>query len=247
MRRVNVIEVLGRAQQGRTQPYLCRCDDGLSYYVKGRSAGRRGLVAEFVCAKLGAEIGLPIPEAVVADVPIELIEASGLGGPSLSDLGVGPAFGSQVVQAVEFTLTHGDLLDPVSREQVAVFDWWIRNEDRALTRFGGNVNLLWSIQPDTGLVVIDHNLAFGEFEAGRFLASHVFTDDFSRVIADFVLRDEWTQRLTEVLSKWDDLEMSPPVEWSFVDPEQTVPSNVDMGDLKAILSRCFAQDFWSVL
>ena len=41
-----IVEVIERSIQGRTEPYICRGDDGEVYFVKGRSATRRGLINE---------------------------------------------------------------------------------------------------------------------------------------------------------------------------------------------------------
>jgi hypothetical protein len=55
-----------------------------------------------------------------------------------------------------------------------VFDWWVMNEDRYLGPSGGNVNLLWT-ESDSGLHLIDHNLAFDPgFDEAQFLTGHVF-------------------------------------------------------------------------
>ena len=246
MRRVSVNEVLRRAEQGRTQPFLCRCDDGASYYVKGKSAGPRGLAAELVCAQLAAAIGLPVPEAVIVDVPEDLVAEARYGGLSLDALGTGPGFGSKVVQAVEFTLSHRQLLHDEVAQSLVVFDWWIRNEDRTLTARGGNVNLLWRIQETPGLVVIDHNLAFSDFDAVMFLQTHVFADAFQRVATDISLRTAWSNRLAAALETWDDVVATLPMEWNYIDIEQTIPSKVDLAVLKAVLDQCAKEHFWKL-
>ncbi|CAN7755387.1 hypothetical protein LJR039_006916 [Pseudorhodoferax sp. LjRoot39] len=92
---------------------------------------------------MATALDLPVPEAVIAEIPEELISESKAAGISLDELGPGPCFGSQVVQAVEFTMSHkSEVAQPV-KQALAVFDWWTRNEDRTLTALGGNVNLLW--------------------------------------------------------------------------------------------------------
>lgn len=50
---LTIVEVLERSVQGRTEPYVCRGDDGEVYFAKGRSATRRGLIAEWLCVRLG--------------------------------------------------------------------------------------------------------------------------------------------------------------------------------------------------
>ncbi|RYF18918.1 MAG: hypothetical protein EOO30_01725 [Comamonadaceae bacterium] len=235
---------MGRVEQGRTEPFLCRCTDGATYVVKGRSAGRRGLASEVICAGLAQILGLPVPEPVIVHVPAELLEASDAVGLPLTDLGTGPAFGSLHVKAVEFTMAHRDLVSEEQRQAVAVFDWWICNEDRTLTPLGGNVNLLWAVPPIEGLVVIDHNLALESLDRAAFLTTHVFASDFLAVAADFVLRDAWRQRLQAAADEWDHIVSEVPPEWDFIDFEQTVPSNVDFTAMKERLDRCRAATFW---
>lgn len=89
---LTIVEVLGRSSQGRTEPYVCRGDDGEVYFVKGRSATRPGLIAEWLCARLAEHFGLPLPPYSIATVPEELIEADLTGW--LHDLGVGEVFAS---------------------------------------------------------------------------------------------------------------------------------------------------------
>lgn len=38
--RIDIDEVIGRSEQGKTRPFICRGCDGHLYYVKGRDAGR---------------------------------------------------------------------------------------------------------------------------------------------------------------------------------------------------------------
>ena len=87
---LKVVEIIGRSEQGFTKPYICRCDDGEVYFVKGRSATRRGLINEWLCANLAEAFGLPIAPFALAEVPQELIEADLTGW--LKGLGAGAVF-----------------------------------------------------------------------------------------------------------------------------------------------------------
>jgi len=42
---IQIIEIIGRAHQGVTKPFLCKGDDNILYYVKGTGshAGHRSL------------------------------------------------------------------------------------------------------------------------------------------------------------------------------------------------------------
>ncbi len=43
---IEIVEVLRRSNQGLTRLFICRGDDGNTYFVKGRDAGRRNQVCE---------------------------------------------------------------------------------------------------------------------------------------------------------------------------------------------------------
>jgi hypothetical protein len=247
MRSISLTEVLYRAEQGRTRPYVCQCEDGETYFVKGRSATRQGLVCELLCAELASRLDLPVPEAVVAVVPPELVAASiaSHDGLSLDELGPGAAFGSRKVSAVEFRRTYLDQVPFDLRARVAAFDWWIQNSDRSLTIKGGNVNLLWGIE-ENELVVIDHNLAFdSDFDADTFSETHVFCDDFHIMKGDFDFRESLRASFCSVLPEFDQIVATIPPEWSFIDPEQTVPAKLDLARMRATLARCLDEEFWA--
>ena len=150
---MNISEVISRATQGRTQPYICRCDDGNVYFVKGRSVPKRELVSEWVAARLGRAVGVNVAPFDIADVPQELCAPSM--GAWLADLGPGAAFASQRVMAQEFALEHRELVPADARALIVAFDWWVRNSDRTLTEKGGNPNLLWKpIGREEGEVIV---------------------------------------------------------------------------------------------
>jgi hypothetical protein len=56
-----IVEIQGRSEQGVTQPFRCRTDDGVLCYVKGAGAGRRSMICEWIAAHLGRAFGLPVP------------------------------------------------------------------------------------------------------------------------------------------------------------------------------------------
>ena len=59
--------------QGRTNPYLCKGDDGKQYVVKGSSATCAGLVKEWIVAHLAKDFGLPIPDFKIAWLDHDLV------------------------------------------------------------------------------------------------------------------------------------------------------------------------------
>jgi hypothetical protein len=214
------------------------------YFVKGRSAARRGLAAEWLCARLAEQFELPIAPYKLATVPDELIQAN----PTfLADLGEGDVFASRRVQAVEFTVQHCELVPDKLRRDVLAFDWWIHHGDRMLTGQGGNPNLLWEPAANPGLVVIDHNLAFDpSFSAADFSRFHVFADDIPLMFSDFLVTKEYERRFSAALGIWDEACKSLPASWSFVDPERTVRTENFVADFRQILDRLGTPGFWQL-
>ena len=49
---VQIVEIIGRATQGVTKPFICRGEDEEIYFVKGRGAGKRSLICEWVVGNL---------------------------------------------------------------------------------------------------------------------------------------------------------------------------------------------------
>jgi hypothetical protein len=253
---LEVVEVLGRSEQGMTQPYICRCSDGEVYFVKGNGASRRSQISEWLCGHLAQALGLPIAPFAIADVPQELIEADLTGW--LKDLGAGAAFASRKVMGQELALSQVPSVPLSVRRDVLVFDWWVRNGDRCLTPLGGNVNLLWqpaAVARDAddakaaqgALAVIDHNLAFDEdFDRSRFCADHVFAADVVDVYSDFVLRQAYVDRMHGALAQFGAAWENVPPAWSFKDSEQTVPIHYPKDRVWAMLKAIESPGFWNL-
>lgn len=251
-----VTEVLGRSAQGRTQPYICRCDDGDVYFVKGRSATRQGLIHEWLCGHLAQALDLPIAPFALADVSQELMAADLSGW--LADLGQGPAFASCKVLGQELAVAQVPDIGIAQRRDVLVFDWWVRNGDRCLTERGGNVNLLWQpgalgreedpVRAANGrLAVIDHNLAFdASFSATEFCQTHVFAADIADTFSDFALREVYQHRLSAALAGLEAAWNNVPTAWHFVDVEQTIPTAYPKAAVWATLHRVESPDFWNL-
>jgi len=55
MDRPTIIDVRRRSEQGITQPFFCRADDGYWYWVKGHDAGRHSLCAEWLAGLIAIE------------------------------------------------------------------------------------------------------------------------------------------------------------------------------------------------
>lgn len=242
---LTVVEVLDRSVQGITKPYVCRCDDGEVYFVKGRSATRPGLIAEWLSARLADQLGLPIAPYAIATVPNELFEADLSGW--LGDLGTGEVFASQRVNALELNDVHRELVPVALRRDVIAFDWWVRNGDRNMTAMGGNPNLLWNPADGGSLVVIDHNLAFDPtFSEKDFLKLHVFADDIPAMFSDFLVREAYTARFAAALGIWEEACNNVPASWWFIDPEQTIPVEFSLAEVKRLLDRALNDTFWQM-
>ena len=238
-----VEEVIRRSKQGRTHPYICRCDDGEIYFAKGHCATRRGLINEWLCGNLGRKFGLPIADFAIATVPDELVNEDLTGW--LKDLGPGEVFVSKKVSALDLTNSHLDLVPLSQRRDLIAFDWWIRNGDRTLTAIGGNPNLLWKTDNEGSLVVIDHNLAFDhDFTADDLLNFHVFHDDIPQMFSDFIVRETYASRFRTAIGVWDESCATLPSSWSFIDTEKTLSVEFPFRETKALLDEALTEKFW---
>lgn len=119
---IEIVEIIGRSEQGITKPFICRGDDGQVYFVKGRGAGRRSLICEWVAGQLGRRLGLPIAHFEIVQVPQELLSIAMRD--DLVELGAGKAFGSRKVPVVELTASHLDDVPGEVQRDVLAFDWW---------------------------------------------------------------------------------------------------------------------------
>jgi hypothetical protein len=225
--KVQIVGVSSRSTQGITRPFLCKGENGLTYFVKGSGAGRRALICEWVAGRIGQDFGLPVPPFVQASVNSDLIRFSAR--EDINDLGEGTGFGSQIIENVdELPYLYIDQVAPELRAKVLLFDWWICNGDRTLTEEGGNVNLLWTHR-DQRLHVIDHNLAFDEQTMTGFWDQHVFRDSARDWNDEFKIR--MTSLMRRVAARIPDYWREMPAEWTEVDSGITLPH------IKRVLSR----------
>lgn len=235
-------EILGRATQGVTKPFICKADDGQTYYVKGIGAGRRSQIAEWVSAQLATHYGLPIAEYALAEVPEALIDPRIRS--DIAELGAGVVFASRDLAPVqELSITTRDLVPNETATDILVFDWWIHNEDRHLTEFGGNPNLLWDVSTNE-VAVIDHNQAFDRtFNAANFLNSHVFACYWNQVFSDQLVRQHYEDKIQSLLPKLNGIRANIPRSWWFFAPG--VPADIAWDEVAACLTRCNLENFWN--
>lgn len=239
---VTIEHILRRAEQGVTRPFLCKGDDDSWYWVKGRGAGLRSLICEWVVGRMALAFGLPVAPFARVDVPSELLLTALR--PDFGELGAGPAFGSLCCEAAqELTLSHLRNVAPQQQCDVLVFDWWVHNQDRTLTRHGGNPNLLWD-QSGSRLVVIDHNQAFDpQFDETQFLEQHVFSGASESVCDDLADRALYMSRFDACMEVFDTACDEVPESWWWMD--EGVPTDFDRHEARDLLLRYSRPDFWS--
>jgi hypothetical protein len=169
---IDIIAIEGRTDEGNgvSRPFRCLGEDDARYFVKLKNAGYTQLVKEWMAGRLAQEMGLQAAEIRQVRVPKELVAGN---DEFERDLGDGVAFGSRRVEPAERLAMAFVREDPDGvLSKNLLFDWWIRNCDRALTETGGNPNLLWELNPGR-VVVFDHDNAFDDgFDATQFWKFH---------------------------------------------------------------------------
>jgi hypothetical protein len=186
---------------------------------------------------------LPVAPFEIVRIDDRLVTLSNLS--DIADLGSGLAFGSRgIAQAQELQFNKVSDLDRTLRNDILVFDWWVRNGDRCMTSKGGNPNLMWDTLKDC-LVVIDHNLAFEkEFDKKSFSETHIFSDSIGSLFSDFVERDRYEFRLHGLLENLDLILDSIPNAWWWVD--EGVPALIDRISIRNMLNAVSEEKFWRI-
>lgn len=235
---LQIVEVLGPAEQGLSRPMKCRAEDGRLYYVKGRQTNPHSLWAEWLCAHLGRAFGLQIPDFALLQAGEELLAELPR---EQRHIGADPAFAScHQDGALWFELSQVDRVPPVLQRELLAFDWWIRNLDRQR----GNPNLLWQASAQ-GLVVIDHNQAFdGAFWPETFLSHHVFAGRWAALAGDWIQQQELADRMRMALPAAEAARDTAPQEWRWSNAEHDVPATFDVQAALDQLARCTQPDFW---
>jgi hypothetical protein len=242
---VQIIEIMGRSNQGMTRPFICCGDDGHTYFVKGRGATRRSQICEWIAGHLALKLHLPIAPFEIVEVSPELLSIAS--DEASRELGEGPAFGSRKSMVVELSKSQLPHVSAEVQRDVLAFDWWVRNGDRNLTETGGNPNLFWDVEKQL-LVVIDHNQAFDpNFSTTDFFAFHVFSGQRHALFGDWVLRQEYNTRLAAAMVDWSAICHTIPPTWWFIDVEQTIPTEFDLNEIRTSLMRFQDESFWSQL
>ncbi|MEP7005613.1 MAG: HipA family kinase [Sphingomonas bacterium] len=235
---LQILEVIQKADNGATEPFLCRLSDDQLYMVKGRSALAHGLIAETVCATLGHAVGLPIPDFAIASIESEQTRFN---AEARRSLGVGWVFASKyhdnLVQVGRSNIEH--FSNEILRK-IFIFDLWIRNEDRTGTFWGGNSNVFMDVM-DKSLVMFDHNLAFDRsFAVQKFVDLHICRDFWfsdGKGLLDRAYYVDMFQQASELLPI---LEEAIPDDW-------LEESLLQFEDIGKTLRKVQEDDFWEAV
>lgn len=194
-----------------TQPYLCTLSDGEQYYVKGRKATIKGCISEAICAGIGREFGLPIPDFCFVEIDSNLTKYD---RQAASDLGDGFAFASKSINSItEVKISDLDYFDIEILRKIFLFDSWIMNEDRTGTEFGGNPNLFFKTTTKD-LMVIDHNLAFdNKFDIESQKKLHICRKSWYSDPQDVLLRSIFEPQMKSAFAHLDQKIDQLPNEW----------------------------------
>lgn len=260
---ITIAEIIGRAAQGMTRPFLCR-DGVFLHYVKGKYAGQRSLCCEWLAGNLArcllTDWPLAVPHFSIATVPKALVEGSARA--DAADLGAGPVFASSRIEdAQEMNWTTAQHWPAETMAILLLLDLWLQNEDRSLSAAGGNPNLLVSLSPSlldtislgldnpggSMLWVYDFNLAFDEyFDRHRFFQSHVFGGMVRRWPGEF--RNRMEERMALALQSLPQFIADLPDEWLYLDGDDTLPVQLDLERVSSVLKLPFTRpdEFWAL-
>lgn len=232
-----IVEVIGKVDQGYSNPYECLDEDGNSFIVKGLP--RSSQISEWICANLATEFGLPVAEYELVEIPEELYDE--LSDDAQQALGCGLAFGSRKIQLTQWfePKTMHSLATEEEKMNLFIFDYWVKNADRN----EGNPNLLVS---NGRIRVIDHNSAFDPKFSLDSVKNHLFYEHINRnMLTDLAFRADIESRFESILSGFRDIVGSLPDWWQYRDPPDNT-SEVDMGllSIESSLRRFNDNDFW---
>jgi hypothetical protein len=239
---LEVVEIREKMKQGRTEPYLCIANDGNKYIVKNNKTLGRGLLCEYICAFIGKNFKLPIPDFELINISPNLIKNNNLE----SHFNDYPAFASKYIElAQEVNLTILKKINPELLKSIFIFDYWIKNEDRTLGDNGlGNPNLLFN----NTLYVLDHNLAFdNEYSFEEVSKTHVARKYWHPQQVDFFDfnddRDKYQKRFEKSLINLDECIQQLPHSWFSCSQVE----NDFIANLKNKLYSYKTSEFWEVL
>ncbi|MGI2125565.1 HipA family kinase [Shewanella oncorhynchi] len=236
---IEVTEIIRKFEQGYTVPYLCNCNDGKQYVVKGIEATYEGLIKEWVCANIGIQFGLPIPKPVIIHVPSMFSQFGE--NPSLA---IGDCFGSTYVSGLsEILYSQLVKLDTQTMLDLYAFDYWIKNGDRSLSPLGGNPNFFIDMQTKTA-VVVDHNLAFDtKFSINDHKQLHIASRFWNIEQPRMFDRSIYEPKFNDALKGFDECIKYIPDIWL----DNLVPEDGFLNQLRLTLTAYTQAEFWEGL
>jgi len=182
---LRVTEIIRRIPDCATEPFLCKCDDGELYVVEGMpSVPRVQLIAEWVSAHIGLELGLSLPEFGMAYVDRSLTQYVPEWRNALNE---GYAFATKFIPGVSpitFIQAHSNV-EEQEQKKIYLFDRWINNSDRTLSPHSGNVNIIFDYR-NNSYYLIDHNLAFDQDDDDEAFDYHVYAPRHRKWCFDIV-------------------------------------------------------------
>ncbi len=238
---IQLVEVIRVMEQGLSNPFLCKAENGDEYIVKGEVSGRKSQISEWICGNLAKILELPIAEFSFVEIPEALWEEL---PPLLKPIGRGIAFGSKKEKSVNwFEGFSADAVPIELQQKIIAFDLWIKNMDRSI----GNPNLLYQAKRKE-LVIIDHNNAFdSDFDNRDFLDTHVFKGSFSAIYSDMMNRSKIEKDFNNALAHLDEICNNLPSSWQWVNYEEDLPANYDYRFMCSTLERLNIPDeLWRI-
>ena len=205
---MQIAQILRVSDQGVSRPYQCYDEDGVLRWCKGNHTGLKSLMSEWICARVGRALGLPVPPCDILRLDVATFEdwrrCKGVALPQLVTDANPFVFASvHVANAKDVYDVASDLRtdDPELLARICLFDELIRNTDRT----DYNTNLL----SNAGVHVIDHNNAFDPaFDRETFAREHalrhfraalppekvaVFAEEVRKVVTEAFLDEVWTE------------------------------------------------------
>lgn len=231
---LEIVEITGFSDQGKSKPYLCRGEDEKLYYVKGQNAPTSARCREWIVGHLAQAFGLPVPPFCLVNVSPELLAET---PEKWRNIGSGVAFASCKQDGYQwFELGFVDAVEQQLRHDLLMFDWWVRNQDRE----ENNTNLLWD-SVSKSLLVIDFDSSFEEsFFPTFFQSYHIFSSDWTEISGDCLRRSDYEQRFSSALAVLNKACGSLPLEW--LKGNMSADGELSLEEVRKVLGRCETKD-----
>lgn len=232
--RVTLIEINRAAECGRTNPLFVTCEkaDGSTLEAVAKFSAacdlkEASLAMEVIGACLASDLGLPVPEPLLIDVPPQLVEL--IPDAARRDtvrMSSPVAFGSKVITGGYSAWSAGTKISESMLPFAAAifaFDGMIQNPDRRVS----NPNCL--VKGDE-IRIIDHEACFfvrgiigwvppwrlGGLRSLETPGNHIFLDELKgRAIEFGAMRDAWSDLSDERIKEY---ESAVPGEWDVAGP-----------------------------